>query len=292
MDVNTITKEDPRYPKLLAQIGDAPKQLQYRGNWDPRLFEKCLAVVGTRKMTRYGKQVCEQIVSEVASAGVTIVSGFMYGIDATAHQAALNARGKTIAVMPCGIDLIHPEHQHELHGDITEAGGLILSEYEGTYPSSTWMFPRRNRIVAGLSQATLVVEAGEGSGALITANFAKKYGRKIFAVPNPITSAVSHGVTQLLREGAGLVSSAQDILHYYGLRPRIPKPGLGSPKPGLGDIEGKLEKKIVEHLAQDPMAMDDLSRALAMPASQLGAAVSLLQLEGYITEEEGKFYVS
>ncbi|MCH7605430.1 DNA-protecting protein DprA, partial [Patescibacteria group bacterium] len=212
--MNVITKKQRKYPALLAQGGDAPKQLYYRGSWDDELFDKCLAVVGTRRMTNYGKRITEQFIGEIAAAGVTIVSGFMYGIDATAHKAALQAGGKTIAVMPCGIDLIHPEYQADLYQEILDAGGLIISEYEGTYPAVSWMFPRRNRIVAGLSQATLVVEAGENSGALITANFAKKYGRKIFAVPNPLTSAVSKGVTQLLKEGAELVGSADDILQY------------------------------------------------------------------------------
>jgi len=283
-----IEKENSKYPKVLKSIGDAPKQMYYKGNWNPELFERCLAVVGTRKMTSYGRHMTEQIVGEVASAGITIVSGFMYGIDAEAHKAALSAGGKTIAVMPCGIDVIHPEYQVDLHEEILDNGGLVISEYEGTHPALSWTFPRRNRIVAGLSKATLVVEAGEDSGALITANLAKKYGRKVFAVPNPLTSAVSQGVTRLLKEGATLVSSANDILQYYGL---ILKRDLGAPKSRLGKIEDELEQKIVEQLKKEAMEIDILARKLEIPAAKLGAAISMLQLQGYITKEQGKLYV-
>ena len=283
---NVITKEDKRYPKALKDIGDAPKQLYYKGNWDPELFERCLAVVGTRRMTSYGKRMTEQIVGEVASAGITIVSGFMYGIDAAAHKAAVQAGGKTIAVMPCGIDVVHPEYQADLYQEILDTGGLIVSEYEGTHPAISWTFPRRNRIVAGLSKATLVVEAGQDSGALITANLAKKYAREVFAVPNPLTSAVSQGVTQLLKEGATVVSEANDILQYYG----VPKRDLGAPKSRLGEIEGKLEQKIVEQLEKEAMEIDILARKLKIPTAKLGAAISMLQLEGHIIKEQGKLY--
>jgi DNA processing protein len=288
--MNVITKENKEYPRLLAKIGDAPKQLYYRGTWSPQLFEKCLAVVGTRRMTNYGKRVTEQIVGEIAAARVTIVSGFMYGIDAEAHRAALRAGGKTIAVMPCGIDVIHPEYQADLYQEILDSGGLIISEYEGTHPAMSWTFPRRNRIVAGLSKATLVVEAGEDSGALITANLAKKYGRKVFAVPNPLTSAVSQGVTQLLKEGATIIAGAQDILQYYGLRgyAEIHRTAVRN----YAEIEGELEQKIMQQLQEEATEIDALARKLEIPASQLGAAVSMLQLKGHITEEQGKLYVN
>ena len=166
---NRIENGNPEYPPLLKAIAQAPKELYYRGNWSACLFEECLAVVGSRKMTTYGRQVTEKLVSEIASAGITIVSGFMYGIDATAHKAALEAGGRTIAVMPCGIDLIHPEYQEDLYKEILENNGLIISEFPGLFPPALWTYPRRNRIVAGLSRATMVVEAGEKSGALITA---------------------------------------------------------------------------------------------------------------------------
>ena len=187
------------------------------------LFNNCLAVVGSRRLTHYGEQAIERIVGEIAmarldsarQAGITIVSGFMYGGDALAHQIAVRVGGRTIAVMPCGIDRISPEDQEELYNDIIENNGMIISEYEGDMTPALWTYPRRNRIVAGLSQAVLVVEAGEKSGSLITANLAKKFGRKIFAVPGPITSSVSKGTNMLIKQGAEMVTDAGDILKYF-----------------------------------------------------------------------------
>jgi len=224
--MNIVTIQDKNYPKLLKQIGkDAPKQLYYKGKWNKEIFNHCLAVVGSRRMTIYGRQVAERIVGEVASAGVTIVSGFMYGVDATAHQAALKVGGRTIAVMPCGIDLIHPEYQQDLYAEILNNQGLIVSEYEGSMQPALWTYPRRNRIVAGLCQAALIIEAGEQSGSLITAEFAKKFKRKVFAVPGPITSENSKGISQLLKEGAAAATCAGDILREYGFSSRFTPEG-------------------------------------------------------------------
>ena len=162
-----IAKGDSNYPKLLKEIGkEAPKALYYKGVLDDNIFKNCLAVVGSRRMTTYGKDVIEKIVGEVAAAGLTIVSGFMYGCDAQAHKVALRFGGSTIAVMPCGIDKIHPSHQVELYHDILNKKGLAISEYDGGVLPTNWMYPRRNRIVAGLSRAVLIIEAALGSGSL------------------------------------------------------------------------------------------------------------------------------
>lgn len=290
-----VAKGDERYPKLLAEAGDAPKQLYYRGEWDPKLFRRCLAVVGTRKMTSYGRRMTEQIVEEIAAAGITIVSGFMYGIDAVAHKAALRVGGKTIAVMPCGIDVVHPEFQADLHAEIEHGGSLVVSEYEGTHPTATWMFPRRNRIVAGLCQATLVVEAGEKSGALITAECAKRYGRKIFAVPNALTSAVSQGVTQLLREEANIAGNAQDVLKAYGFRAQITEHKAQiKHNAQITNYEYEpesLEGKIIKQLGSEPMEIDELTRRLEMPVTTISVALSMLQLAGHIEEEGGAYHL-
>jgi len=179
------------------------------------IFNNCLGVVGSRKLTHYGEQAIERIVGELAMSSITIVSGFMYGGDALAHQTAIRVGGRTIAVMPCGIDRISPEDQKELYNDILENQGMIISEYEGEMAPALWTYPRRNRIVAGLSQAILVIEAGEKSGSLITANLAKKFKRKIFAVPGPITSSVSVGTNRLIKDGAEMVTDAKDILRWF-----------------------------------------------------------------------------
>lgn len=279
-----IKKEDTRYPELLRDIGDAPKQLYYKGSWNPELFERCLAVVGARQMTGYGKRVVEQVVGNVAQAGITVVSGFMYGVDAAAHEAAVRAGGRTVAVMPCGIDRVHPAHQKKLYADILDQGGLILSEFSGTMLPSNWTYPKRNRIVAGLSQATLVVEAGKKSGSLITAGYAKKYNRKLFAVPGSITNELSQGTNQLLREGAEPVISARDILDFFGVK------GLFQENAAVASHTG-LDLRIAKELKRESLAIDILARNLGVPVAKLGTALSLLQLRGTVSLERGKYYL-
>ncbi len=306
--IYTITREDKVYPALLKKISDAPKKLYFKGEWKPELFDFCLAVVGTRRMTTYGKRIVQELVGEIAASGITIVSGFMYGIDATSHETAIKAGGKTIAVMPCGIDLVHPADQEDLYNEILETGGLILSEYEGNFKPLLWTYPKRNRIVAGLSQATLVIEAGEQSGSLITANLAKKYGRKVFAVPGPVTSEVAKGTNQLLKEGAQIVTSAKDVLDFFyenykfssGLRkPNFenfsPLPPVGGSRADTPNFQNSvfspnLEQKILEYLKREPVELDMLARAFHVPASELGSTLSFMQLSGVISEEGGKYY--
>ena len=213
-----IDIENQEYPQLLKKIKNPPKQLYYRGDWNSDIFKNCLAVVGSRRMTTYGKRVAEQFVTEIAAAGITIVSGFMYGIDAISHRAALTAGGRTIAVMPCGANIIHPAYQKKLYNDFLKNKGLIISEFDDDFPPDIWTYPKRNRIVAGLSKTALIIEAGAKSGTLITANYAKQYERKVFAVPGPITSSNSVGIVQLLKDGALIASKARDVLEHYDLK--------------------------------------------------------------------------
>ena len=285
MGIYTIQENE--YPKLLKKIGkDAPKQLYYKGSWDEDIFENCLAVVGSRHMTTYGRQVVEKIVSEVAVAGVTIVSGFMYGVDAEAHKITLRVGGRTIAVMPCGIDLIHPEYQQDLYMEILNNKGLVVSEYEGNTQPALWTYPRRNRIVAGLSQAALIIEAGEKSGSLITAELAKKYKRKVFVVPGPITSENSKGIMQLIKDGAEAVSSAQDILKYYKIK------GVAKIDRGRTSIIGGAEQEIINQLQKEALDIDAISRNLGMPAAKMGTILSMMQLKGQIKQEGNKYYIN
>ncbi len=286
-----ITIEDKKYPELLRKIGkEAPEKLYYKGDWSEDIFENCLVVVGSRHLTSYGRKMTEQLVTEIAAAGVTIISGFMYGGDEAAHKAAVEAGGRTIAVMPCGIDIIHPAYQEELYNKILENKGLIISEFEGMMPPSVWTYPRRNRIVAGLSKAVLIVEAGLNSGTLITAEFAKKFGRKIFAVPGPLTSEVSKGTAKLIKEGAEIVTESKDIMDFYKIlrqkgsvevRPQQIAPRFGD----------NLERKIIEYLKREPMEIDILARTIGMPVAKLSANLSLMQLKGFIQQEGNKYYV-
>ncbi len=289
---NIVKIENKKYPELLRKIGkEAPKKLYYKGNWNMDIFENCLAVVGSRHLTSYGRKITEQFVTEIAAAGITIVSGFMYGGDEAAHKATVEAGGRTIAVMPCGIDMIHPEYQEELYNKILENKGLIISEYEGNFPPANWTYPKRNRIVAGLSKAVLVVEAGLNSGTLITTDYAGKFGRKIFAVPGPITSEVSRGTAKLIKEGAEVVTSVKDILDFYKIIPSKKSVENSSQLAGRG-LTNDLEKRIVEQLQKEPLEVNNLARLFNMPVSKIGTTLSLMQLKGFINQEAGKYYVN
>lgn len=294
MKQGIIKIDDPKYPKLLKQITDPPKQLYYKGEWQDEIFENCLAVVGSRRMTTYGKQIAEKLVSEIASRGITIVSGFMYGIDATSHKAAVDIGVKTIAVMPCGIELVHPENQVKLYDDILENNGLIISEYDGNLLPTNWTYPRRNRIVAGLAKAIMVVEAGEKSGSLITANFAKKFKRKIFAVPGPLTSILSKGINQLIREGAGVVTDAEDVIRFYNIARRgevaSPNRNKGGETPPLRGFS-LIENRVIQQLEKEPMEIDLLSRFLGVSAAEAGKVLSFMELRGLVFMENGKYFI-
>lgn len=298
MEEKVITINDKKYPELLRGLkNDAPKKLYYKGDWEEskksRVFENCLAVVGSRRMTTYGRQITQKLISEIAGFGVTIVSGFMYGIDATAHQAAVDVGGRTIAVMPCGINLIHPEYQQKLYNQILENNGLIISEFEKNFPPAIWTYPKRNRIVAGFSKAVLVVEAGEKSGSLITANFARKYNRKLFVVPCPLTSSVSKGISQLIKEGAEVISCAKDILNFFNLKNsylNFYKCAGENFDNGKKENNDSIEHLILQELKKEPMKIDELSRLIKKSAADIGMILSLMQLKGQIFSERGKYY--
>jgi DNA processing protein len=292
--MNIVIVEDKKYPELLRKIGkEAPEKLYYKGDWNKETFKNCLAVVGSRRLTSYGRKITEQLITEIAAAGITIVSGFMYGGDEAAHSAAIRAGGRTIAVMPCGIDLIHPEYQEKLYNDILEKKGLIVSEFEGNFPPEKWTYPRRNRIVAGLCQAILIVEAGLNSGTLITAGYAQKFNRKIFAVPGPINSEVSKGTNHLIKEGASVVTEARDVLKHYNIslmKENLAKPSLV--EAGLSYIcKDDLERKIIEELKREPMEADNLARILGSSVSKIGTTLSLMQLKGFINQEGNKYHI-
>jgi DNA processing protein len=291
-----VTINDRGYPRLLKEINSPPEKLYYKGKWDTNIFEHCLAVVGSRRMTTYGKLITTKLVREIAEAGATIVSGFMFGIDATAHKAAIEAGGRTIAVMPCGIDIIHPEYQKSLYKEILQMKGLIISEFESTFPPALWTYPKRNRIMAGVSKATMVVEAGSKSGALITAGFAKDYKRKLFAVPGPLTSLLSKGTSQLIKEGAEIVTSAEDVLgaiYKSPLRQNRVRAVRESPTQQLNE----LEQAIVKKLQEEPLGIDVLTRSVGagykspLDVSEIGSVLSLMQLKGLIFEEKSKYYI-
>lgn len=282
-----VKLESAQYPEALKAINDPPERLFFKGVWDSGLFNNCLAVVGSRRMTRYGAQITDLLISQLAAAGITIVSGFMYGIDARAHQAAVTSGGRTIAVMPCGIERIYPQYQERLYHEIIENDGLIISEYVGDYPPLLWTFPKRNRIIAGLSLAVMVVEAGPKSGALITANLAKKYQRRVFVVAGQINVALFSGIKQLIKDGADIVTEAGDVLSYYGIKQKG-SDRIASPEKELQGLEALIAKE----LSCEPLEIDVLSRRLQVSAAELGTAISLMELKGILVQMAGKYYVN
>jgi DNA processing protein len=231
-------------------------------------------------MSFYGSKVVEKFLS-VFSKNVTIVSGFMTGVDAESHRQSIKFGLKTIAVMPCGVDYIHPEDQVDLYNDILDNDGLIISEYEGVFKPRIWTYPRRNRIVAGLSKAVIIVEAAKNSGSLITARMANSYGREVLAVPGSIFSNLSSGKTQILNEFAKAIDSGFYINKKLGLNtnPDAAKNssnGFGSP--------------ILKTINDSPMTVNELSEFLKIEVSDISTQLTLLSIDGKVKERGGKFY--
>lgn len=290
-----IDLNDSKYPRNLCQISDPPRKLYYKGVWSPEIFERCLSVVGSRRVTAYGEKVTRKLVGETVLAGVTITSGFMYGVDALAHQTCLEYGGRTIAVMPCGIDLVHPYYQQDLYDRILENGGLVISEYEGDYPPQPWTYPKRNRIVAGLANALLVIEAALNSGSLITAGFANKFHRTVMAVPGNITSSTSLGCLQLIKEGAKVVVSGLDILETLGI---TVKKGINYSQidfkscfdTNLSKESLSLKDTVFQLLKTEPLDFDGLSLKTGEDTAVLSSVLTLLTIEGLVSESGGKYY--
>ena len=284
MTTKLLKLNQKSYPQLLAKINKPPDPLYCLGNSDPAIFKNCLAVVGSRKMTDYGQQVIEKILPEIVEAGVTIVSGFMYGVDETAHLVCLENQGKTIAVLGCGINLIRPTTLKNLHQKILANNGLILSELTGEHPPFRWTFVRRNRIISGLSKATLIVEASEESGSLVTARLAKEQKRKVLAIPGPIGSSSSKGTAMLIRQGATLVSSAEEVLQALGLKIANRK------EKDLNNLSRE-EKQVINFINEGSFSADEISRKLKMPSSQLGSLLSILLVKGPLKQDSrGRYY--
>lgn len=272
---------DKKYPRILSKIKNPPKVLFYRGNPNKSIFKKSIAVVGSRKMTRYGREVTERFVSAFVSQGVATISGFMYGVDTEVHQKTVDYGGRTIAVFGCGLDVVYPPENEKLYGEILENGGLAISEYDSLAKPHLWKFPQRNRIVAGMATlGVFIIEAGEKSGSLITADLARKMGKKVYAVPGPITSEPSKGTNNLIKKGlARLVTDPKDIL---GARVK----GLGaSKKTNLVGLEGQ----IFELLKREEMTPDEISASLGKSVVEVSQTLSVMSLRGLILEVGGKF---
>jgi DNA processing protein len=297
-EIKTIGIGNDDYPKLLKEIKDPPKVLYYIGSL-PKTDENCFAVVGTRRYSSYGKQVALEIAGDLAEAGLTIVSGLMSGIDTFSHQATLERKGRTIAVLGTGLDekSIYPKENIGLAKKIIETGGCLISEYPPGTAGAHFTFPQRNRIISGLSLGVLVVEAKpllpnfgvgankkSGSGAIITALHAFEQKRKVFAVPGPIYSSSSKGCHYLIKKGAKLVENANDILQELNLR------CLNFEFKQRVEGENKEENLILEALKEEALYIDKIIERTKLPAAAVAGALAILEIKCKVRNLGGNVY--
>lgn len=265
---------DENYPKLLQQIYDPPIVLYYKGTIEPG-DENAIAVVGTRKMTGYGKAVTQSFTSRLSMAGLTIVSGLAIGVDTQAHKTAIDAGGRTLAVLGGGLNRIFPPENISLAQKIIEGHGAVFSEFSPNTPSWAINFPIRNRIIVGLARAVLVTEASSHSGSMITARLSQEVGRDVFAVPGPVTSALSEGPANLIKEGAKLAFKPEDILNELGIEPRQ------SLTKDLKEISPD-EKKILECLENESLHIDEICRKVGLETAAVSAALLKMEIKGLV----------
>lgn len=285
--IQCIPLTHPEYPALLKTVYDPPICLFVRGTLRPLLHP--IAVIGSRKNTQYGKQVTEILVSELTKAGMTIVSGLAIGIDAIAHSVTLDHGGHTIAVLGSGVDRqhVHPRTHFALSEHILQRGGALISEYPpGTMPN-TYTFPQRNRIIAGISDAALVIEAGETSGALITAQCALEYGREVFGVPQNITSPTSIGVNRLIALGARPVTRAQDILESFHLNSLTPPL---TQVPSEQDLS-PTAATILHYLGREPVHIDHIIKQTLLPSATVMSQLTIMEMNARVKNLGGMMYV-
>jgi DNA processing protein len=279
-----LTWEDEDYPTLLREIYAPPPVIYVRGELHPE-DEWAVAVVGTRRATSYGKQVTRMLSQDLARNGVTVVSGLARGIDAQAHQAALDAGGRTIAVMACGLDRVYPPEHRNLARAIAENGALVSDYPLGTRPEAR-NFPPRNRIISGLSLGTVVVEAGRRSGALITVEFAIEQGREVFAVPGNIVSRSSMGCNRLIHDGAKMVLGIEDILEELNLTMIEQHVEARAVLP-TDDTEAQL----LDLVSDQPLHVDEICRQSQLPIQQVSSTLAMMELKGMVRQVGGMQYV-
>jgi DNA processing protein len=291
-EIRAVTLADANYPEQLKAIHDPPAVLFVRGSI-PDSMRPHMAVVGSRHPTAYGKRAAAEIVGPSAAAGVVIVSGLALGIDAIAHEAALEHRGTTIAVLGSSIEdaNVYPSHNRRIASRILSSGGALLTEFPiGTHALPQY-FPFRNRIISGLCRATLVVEAAQKSGSLITAKSALEQNRDVFAVPGSIHSELSAGPNNLLKMGATPVTCADDVFHHLGMpaaKKVVEARGKGIPTYAPANAT---EQAIVDCLSAEPMHNDEIVRACSLPASAISAALTLMEMKGAVRHIGGMHYV-
>lgn len=282
------TLEGEEIPEMLREIADSPTKIYLQGKL-PSADTKILCVVGSRKYTQYGKDACEKLISGLRGYNICIVSGLALGIDGIAHKAALDAGLKTIAVPGSGLheSVLYPSTHKQLASKILEKGGALISEFEPKFQATPYSFPQRNRIMAGISNAVLVIEAEIKSGTLITSKFATEYNRDVLTVPGSIFSKNSDGPNMLIRLGATPIRNSEDILETLGFKINEEPQNLELKYSDCSEEELLIIKILVE-----PMEKDELIRKMLMPTSKASAVISIMEIKGLIKESLGKFFLN
>lgn len=287
LNVRLISFWDAGFPPLLKRIPDPPVLLYVKGNADLAGSDG-IAIVGTRNPTSYGRRIAESLSSSLAGYGIPVISGMARGVDTAAHRGTLKAGGVTLAILGCGVDVVYPAENDTLYHSILEKGAVISDFPIGTEPAAP-NFPKRNRIISGLSHGTVVVEAGHKSGALITGYLALEQNREVFAVPGPVGSMQSKGPNRLIKQGAKLIENAEDILQ------EIPKwkSSLHAEPPPAPPIEAmsETERRLWEHLAGEPVHIDRLAEMCDLSTSESLSTLLGLEIKGYVKQLPGMKFV-
>jgi DNA processing protein len=285
LGIEVRTWDDEGYPRHLKEIDQPPPLLYIRGSLVPE-DDWAVAIVGTRRVTAYGRQVTEEIATTLAHNGVTIVSGLARGVDSIAHQAALHAGGRTLAVLGNGVDIVYPPENRLLAAQVMEHGALVSDYPLGTQPDGI-NFPPRNRIISGLSMAVVIVEAGMTSGALITATFAAEQGRDVFAVPGNINAPQSQGTNRLIRDGAQPLLNPQDVLEALNLTMVVEHQAVRVALP-----TDPVEAQLFRLLSHEPKHVDEIRSQADMPIETVSATLAMMELKGMVRQVGGMNYVA
>ncbi len=289
-NIRIITRKDPDFPSLLKEIPDAPYLLYVRGVYDFSTDSPLIAIVGSRKFTSYGEQAAYRLATDLSAAGFVVVSGLAFGIDSIAHKAALEIGCETLAVMGNGLAdrFLYPRNHVPLAKAIERRGALI-SEYAPETKAETYTFPERNRIVAGLCHGTIVIEAAEESGTLITARLALEYDREVFAVPGPIFSPMSVGTNRLIRSGAKCVTSVQDILEEFpALSERLAR---SKRNPQEQTVTTSEEDRLLSTLSHEPLHVDQIAKIVKLNAASTGSLLAMMEIKGIVRNIGGMHYI-
>jgi len=264
------------------------KTLHFRGVDPLALNKKSIAIVGSRQMTKYGRDVVDKFVSDFVANGTTTISGFMYGVDTEVAEKTIEYGGKHIAVFGCGLDVIYPAENEKLYDQIIESGGSVVSEYEDDAKPHLWKFPQRNKVVASLSSlGVLVIEAGENSGSLVTAKLAKKMGKKVYAVPGPINSKVSVGCNELIKSGDALMTTSVKDIIKLKFKNQNAKLQIKNQ-----NFANELEQKVYKALEVESMEIDEIAVKIGESVVEIGSTLSIMGIKGLVTESGGKYYLN